>query len=622
MRLVRMKYTLSRLRSICHVKSITSHSSRAAVGERAHHVWATYQHNTLTVLRKHADNGDIESQFTLGMMYARGTGVDEDYAESVDWFQKAADGGDATAQYNLARLIATGRGVKRDLATAAQWFRKAADAGDPDAQFDLATLHFNGKGVQLNYAEAAKLLLKAVTHNSSCHVPQNLGILYLEGKGLPRNHALAFRYFEESAKRGCSFAAENVAIMLERGLGVGLDRAQATYWRAKASELKVVKSQGPSTSLFTYLSSPPGEYSEDPYLKEKPWMWTRGNDPLTRQTRDDLERYLGEGGDHYLERVDLRLGELSYLVFKKARLEGAVLWGTQLRGTNFSEANLTRANLEGAYGSYEPDHPLDFSGADLTNARLSGARLSAVFRRTIFRHTDLAGADLQYSDFSGAVYEPKSNPDPGGMRFARGLGELEFDDPGPVYSLRDSMQKAGYKEEARWLNASIHRHNQSWFEYVLFDLTSEWGANWTRPLVIAACLSLLCAIVYWFGMHLHGRSGLYLVTTGQRIMTSGAKQRVLRLSASYLGSRRSATLRRRARAEIILFGTALLFSLMSVFNIGFRDFNFGRWIRMLQTREFDIRARGWMRTVSGVQSLVGVALAALALLSYFGQPFE
>jgi len=61
---------------------------------------------------------------------------------------------------------------------------------------------------------------------------------------------------------------------------------------------------------------------------------------------------------------------------------------------------------------------------------------------------------------------------------------------------------------------------------------------------------------------------------------------------------------------------------MSVLNIGFRELNFGRWIRMMQPREFDIRARGWMRSISGVQSLLGVAFLALSLLSYFGQPFD
>ena len=43
---------------------------------------------------------------------------------------------------------------------------------------------------------------------------------------------------------------------------------------------------------------------------------------------------------------------------------------------------------------------------------------------------------------------------------------------------------------------------------------------------------------------------------------------------------------------------------------------------MIQTREFDIRARGWMRIASGLQSLLGVALVALAIISYLGHAFD
>ncbi len=88
--------------------------------------------------------------------------------------------------------------------------------------------------------------------------------------------------------------------------------------------------------------------------------------------------------------------------------------------------------------------------------------------------------------------------------------------------------------------------------------------------------------------------------------------------ARLLECTKSKTLRRSLKG----LGTGFLFSLMSVFNIGFREFNLGQWIRMLQPREFDIRARGWMRVLSGVQSLLGVALVALSLLSYIGQPFD
>ncbi len=69
-------------------------------------------------------------------------------------------------------------------------------------------------------------------------------------------------------------------------------------------------------------------------------------------------------------------------------------------------------------------------------------------------------------------------------------------------------------------------------------------------------------------------------------------------------------------------GTAALFSMISAFNIGFREVNLGRWIRLMQPREFDIKARGWLRVVSGLQSLASVYLLALAILSHFGTPFD
>jgi hypothetical protein len=60
---------------------------------------------------------------------------------------------------------------------------------------------------------------------------------------------------------------------------------------------------------------------------------------------------------------------------------------------------------------------------------------------------------------------------------------------------------------------------------------------------------------------------------------------------------------------------------MSVFTIGVEGFNDSEWMRMLMPREFDIRPRGWVRTVSGLQALLGAGLIALSLLSYFGHPF-
>ncbi len=48
-----------------------------------------------------AAQGDAHAQFNLGVMYDKGRGVSQDYAEAVKWYRKAAEQGHASAQHNL-----------------------------------------------------------------------------------------------------------------------------------------------------------------------------------------------------------------------------------------------------------------------------------------------------------------------------------------------------------------------------------------------------------------------------------------------------------------------------------------------------------------------------------------
>ena len=61
---------------------------------------------------------------------------------------------------------------------------------------------------------------------------------------------------------------------------------------------------------------------------------------------------------------------------------------------------------------------------------------------------------------------------------------------------------------------------------------------------------------------------------------------------------------------------------MSVLNLGVQGLDLGRWIRLMQRREFDLRPRGSIRVLAGVQSIVSFMLLALATLTYFGYSFE
>ena len=67
---------------------------------------------------------------------------------------------------------------------------------------------------------------------------------------------------------------------------------------------------------------------------------------------------------------------------------------------------------------------------------------------------------------------------------------------------------------------------------------------------------------------------------------------------------------------------ALYFSVLSAFHFGWRQLNLGNWIVRLQRREYTLTATGWVRSVSGVQSLVSLYLVVIFLLTYFGDPFS
>ena len=104
--------------------------------------------------RKAAEQGDTSAQFNLGVMYANGRGVPQDYAEAARWYRKAAEQGHAPAQFNLADMYASGQGVPQDYAESVRWYRKAAEQGHAPAQFNLGNMYARGQGVTQDYAEA------------------------------------------------------------------------------------------------------------------------------------------------------------------------------------------------------------------------------------------------------------------------------------------------------------------------------------------------------------------------------------------------------------------------------------------------------------------------------------
>ena len=89
-----------------------------------------------------AEQGDAEAQNALGSCYYLGTGVEQDYAKAVYWFEKAAEQGIAKAQNKLGGFYIKGDGVEQDSAKAVYWLKKTADQGYTNAKEILKELGY------------------------------------------------------------------------------------------------------------------------------------------------------------------------------------------------------------------------------------------------------------------------------------------------------------------------------------------------------------------------------------------------------------------------------------------------------------------------------------------------
>ena len=112
----------------------------------------------MRVFQPLADQGQVLGEYIVGMMYANGQGVPENYSEALKWLKKAADQGESKAQFNVGLIYFKGLGTSKDYAEASKWYQRSADQGNTTAQFNLGMMYSRGQGVQQNYVTAYVLL--------------------------------------------------------------------------------------------------------------------------------------------------------------------------------------------------------------------------------------------------------------------------------------------------------------------------------------------------------------------------------------------------------------------------------------------------------------------------------
>lgn len=120
-----------------------------------------------------------------------------------------------------------------------KYLSKASQAGDPSAHYHLGLMHLNGRGVPTNYQEAARLFTLAAGKN---HADGQiaLGVLSIEGIGVPQNFKRAAHLLTLAAKQNNQNAQAILGWIYKYGVGVRENKIIAyalwNYVAAKGDE--------------------------------------------------------------------------------------------------------------------------------------------------------------------------------------------------------------------------------------------------------------------------------------------------------------------------------------------------------------------------------------------------
>ena len=116
-----------------------------------------------------------------------------------------------------------------DYATALREWQPLATQGHAVAQYNLGLLYSNGQGVPKDDAQARQWYEKAAVQGHA-EAQVNLGILLDYGRGGPQDFKMAVRWYLRAANQGNDLAQRKLGLLYERGDGVQQDFVQAYMW--------------------------------------------------------------------------------------------------------------------------------------------------------------------------------------------------------------------------------------------------------------------------------------------------------------------------------------------------------------------------------------------------------
>lgn len=198
----------------------------------------TLQLQQLQALEDKAEAGDPESETLLALAYHGATLLRRDDQQALLLLHKAADQGFMAAQESLGIFSEMGIGMASPApGEAIDWYTKAAKQGSLDAATNIGLMYSDGIGIPKDPAQAVIWFRQAAGGGDST-AQYNLALIYRNGKGVPPDQKESARWLIEAADHNLVPAIMDLASQsLHPTDGAPSDPSRAVHYYEKAANL-------------------------------------------------------------------------------------------------------------------------------------------------------------------------------------------------------------------------------------------------------------------------------------------------------------------------------------------------------------------------------------------------
>lgn len=177
------------------------------------------------------------AQSLMAYMYFEGDGVRQDKKRAISLYQQAAEQGNSSALLNLGVAYYKGDGVEKNMKRAMEYFSKVSPKDQPVVATYLGDIYLNNK----EYADPIKAFEQYATAAKAGDVASYdvLARMYQNGLGTTTDIDTAIDFYKYAAARNYAPAQYNLGVIYANGDGIPRDKFRAYAWFSLAADQKL-----------------------------------------------------------------------------------------------------------------------------------------------------------------------------------------------------------------------------------------------------------------------------------------------------------------------------------------------------------------------------------------------